>query len=85
MTSQLRSRGGDISPPDADGIAVGAAERTRESISPICVSIGHNVNLESAIELTLLCCKGYRMPEFTRLAHLVSLRVESLPRSHGNP
>ncbi|MDA0988464.1 MAG: deoxyribonuclease V [Chloroflexi bacterium] len=42
---------------------VGAAVRTRESVNPIYVSICHRVSLESAIELTLACCKGYRMPE----------------------
>lgn len=51
---------------------VGAAVRTRESVNPIYVSIGHKVSLEIAIKLTLACCKGYRMPEPTRLAHLAA-------------
>ena len=54
------------------GEMVGAAVRTRESVNPIYVSIGHKVSLDRAIELTLACCKGYRMPEPTRLAHLAA-------------
>jgi len=54
------------------GEVVGAAVRTRESVNPIYVSTGHKVSLESAIDLTLACCKGYRMPEPTRLAHLAA-------------
>ena len=54
------------------GEMVGAAVRTRESVNPIYVSIGHKVSLDREIELTLACCKGYRMPEPTRLAHLAA-------------
>ena len=51
------------------GDVVGAALRTREGISPIYVSIGHKVDLPSALRWVLACCAGYRMPEPTRLAH----------------
>ena len=54
------------------GEVVGAAVRTRASVRPIYVSIGHKVGLERAIQWTLACCKGYRMPEPTRLAHLAA-------------
>ena len=54
------------------GEVVGAAVRTRASANPIYVSVGHRVSLERAVELTLACCKGYRMPEPTRLAHLAA-------------
>ena len=45
------------------GDVVGAAVRTREPVSPIYVSTGHEVSLESAVSWALSCCKGYRMPE----------------------
>ena len=54
------------------GEVVGAAVRTRASVTPIYVSVGHRTSLERAVELTLACCKGYRMPEPTRLAHLAA-------------
>lgn len=59
------------------GEVVGAAVRTRASVTPIYVSVGHRTSLERAVELTLACCKGYRMPEPTRLAHLAAAgRIE---------
>ena len=54
------------------GEVVGAAVRTRKSVRPVYVSIGHKISLGSAIEWTLACCKGYRIPEPTRLAHLAA-------------
>lgn len=52
-----------------NGEVVGAALRTREGVTPIYVSIGHKVDLPSALRWVLACCGGYRMPEPTRLAH----------------
>ena len=68
----LPSRAGSHVPLMDKGEVVGAAVRTRESVRPIYVSIGHRVSLNSAVELTLACCKGYRMPEPTRLAHMAA-------------
>ena len=48
---------------------VGAALRTRDRVSPIYVSIGHKVDLDTAMRYVLASGKGYRMPEPTRLAH----------------
>ena len=54
------------------GDMVGSVVRIRESVNHMDVSIGHKVSLDRAIELTLACCKGYRMLEPTRLAHLAA-------------
>ena len=51
------------------GEVVGAAVRTRGGVSPVFVSIGHRVDLAAAVRLTLACCRGYRVPEPTRMAH----------------
>ncbi len=51
------------------GEVVGAAVRTRGRVTPVYLSIGHKVDLESAVRWTLGCCRGYRLPEPTRLAH----------------
>jgi deoxyribonuclease V len=48
---------------------IGAVLRTRTSVEPIYVSIGHKIDLVGAIEWVLKCCRGYRLPEPTRLAH----------------
>ncbi|MFM9266475.1 deoxyribonuclease V [Tychonema sp. BBK16] len=50
------------------GEIVGAALRTQAGIKPIYVSIGHKVNLISAIEYVLHCALKYRLPETTRSA-----------------
>jgi deoxyribonuclease V len=51
------------------GDVVGAALRTRVGVTPVYVSIGHKVDLDSAIALALHCVKQVRLPETTRFAH----------------
>lgn len=52
---------------------VGAVVRTRAGVQPIFVSIGHRVDLATAIELVLACTDGYRIPKPTREAdHFVA-------------
>ena len=54
------------------GEIIGAALRTKTGMKPICVSIGHKIELASALYWVGKCCRGYRMPEPTRLAHLAA-------------
>jgi len=54
------------------GEIVGAALRTRPGVTPVYVSIGHRVDLDTAIQIVMGCCRGYRLPEPTRLAHQVA-------------
>jgi deoxyribonuclease V len=51
---------------------IGAALRTKLGTKPIYVSIGHKVDLQAAIDLVMKCCRGFRIPEPTRLAHLAA-------------
>jgi deoxyribonuclease V len=51
---------------------IGAVLRTKAGVNPLYVSIGHKVDLESAVYWVLQCCRGYRLPEPTRLAHLAA-------------
>ncbi len=51
---------------------IGAVVRTRTDVQPLYVSIGHKIDLESAIDYVLNCCRGYRLPETTRYAHRVA-------------
>ncbi len=51
------------------GEVVGRVVRTRTDVSPVYVSVGNRVDLESAVDLVLACCTKYRLPETTRQAH----------------
>ena len=51
------------------GEVIGLALRTRTSVSPIYVSVGHKMDLESAAQWVLACCTGTRLPETTKMAH----------------
>jgi len=51
---------------------IGVALRTRLGVKPVYVSIGHKVDLDTAIHWVMNCCRGYRLPEPTRLAHLAA-------------
>jgi len=54
------------------GEIIGAALRTKLGVKPVYVSIGHKVDLNTAIYWVMNCCRGYRLPEPTRLAHLAA-------------
>ncbi len=51
------------------GETIGVALRSKSGVKPVYVSIGHKTDLHTAIRWVLKCCRGYRLPEPTRLAH----------------
>jgi deoxyribonuclease V len=53
-----------------DGEIVGAVVRTMHKGTPVFVSIGHRICLESAIKYILGCTRNHRLPEPVRYAHL---------------
>jgi len=55
-----------------DDEIVGAVVRSKDHVSPLFVSIGHRIDLPTAIDLVLKCTRGYRLPETTRYAHRVA-------------
>lgn len=61
--SEIIANGGDV---------IGGALRTKTGVKPVFVSIGHRIDLISAIHWVLKCVRGYRLPEPTRLAHQIS-------------
>src|SRR5262249_14610550 len=52
---------------DGDEI-IGAALRTRSDCTPMYISAGHRVSLDTALRLTLSVCDGMRVPRPTREA-----------------
>ena len=48
---------------------IGAVLRTRQAVQPLYVSIGHRINLPTAVDFVLRCAPRYRLPETTRQAH----------------
>jgi len=60
---------GSWTPLMDDKEVIGAVLRTRTNVAPVYVSVGHKVDLQTAIEYTLRCTTKYRLPETTRWAH----------------
>jgi len=65
---------------------IGAVVRTRPGVKPVFVSPGHRISLESAVAITLACCRGYRLPEPVRRAHRAvnALRTAASPRQRSS-
>lgn len=53
-----------------EGARIGAVLRTKENTKPVFVSIGHKIDLPSALDIVSECAKGYRIPEPTRQADI---------------
>lgn len=67
---ELLPERGAVSPllAEDDGEHIGNALRTQTGISPVFVSVGHKISLETATQLVLKMCTEYRLPETTRKA-----------------
>lgn len=64
---------------DGDEV-IGAVLRMRSGTAPVFASIGHRVDLPTAVGIILKCCRGYRLPETSRLAHLVAGGADVMPQ-----
>ncbi len=63
---------------DDEGIGIiGAVVRTRTGVKPVFVSTGHRISLEAAVDVVLVCGRGYRLPEPTRWADRIAGGEES--------
>ncbi len=51
------------------GEIIGAVVRMQDGVSPLYVSIGHRINLPTAVRWVLRAASRYRLPETTRHAH----------------
>ncbi|MCX8108213.1 MAG: deoxyribonuclease V [Verrucomicrobiae bacterium] len=59
---------GSTSPLIDRGEEIGAVLRTKTGSKPVYVSVGHMIDLKSAVEIVLALASGHRLPEPTRLA-----------------
>ncbi len=81
---------GEYKEPDAEagsytylydqGEVIGAVVRTKANVAPLFVSVGHRVDLATAIAYVLRCCRKYRLPETTHWAHQVAGGMSFSPR-----
>ena len=68
---------GDFAPLLHQGKQVGAALRTRTGVKPIYCSPGHRIDLKIALQCVLDACRGYRLPEPLRRAHIRANQLRS--------
>lgn len=73
------ARPGRWTPVVHRGEPVGAVLRTQPNVKPVYVSAGHRVRLDDAIRIVMLCLTRYRLPEPTRLAHMLVTRNRRNP------
>ena len=64
-------RRGATAPLVHNGETLGMAVRTRANVQPVYVSVGHRMDLASAVDLALRCAPRWRIPEPTRQAHIL--------------
>ncbi len=76
-------------PPNSDGAwtpliapytgnTIGAVLRTKKGTNPVFVSIGHKIDLRTALKITRQCVRGYRIPEPTRQADIFVARLKTV-------
>ena len=67
---QLALKAGTTTPLLDGDEQIGVVLQTQKGIRPVFVSIGHRVDLDSAVKLVVACCTRYRIPEPTRQADI---------------
>jgi deoxyribonuclease V len=63
-------RAGSQTPLLHEDEIIGSVVRSKHGVKPLYVSVGHKIDLPSAVSVVLESCRGYRLPEPTRQAHL---------------
>ena len=71
---ELPAQRGACVPLRHRGRVIGSVLRSKDKVRPLIVSPGHRVSLVRAPQIVLACCRGYRLPEPTRLADRLASR-----------
>lgn len=66
---------GDCAPLIDSGETIGMVVRTKPQTKPLFVSVGHKIDLDTAVAIVLRCLRGYRLPETTRAADHLSKNI----------
>ena len=69
---------GSALPLVAGDRTVGMVVRTREGVRPVYVSPGHKMDLDTSVKIVLSLCRGYRIPEPLRQAHIFVNQLRGL-------
>jgi deoxyribonuclease V len=75
-------KAGSLAPLRHHDEVIGSVVRTKTGIKPVFVSVGHKIDLPSAVRVVLRNVHGYRLPEATRQAHLL---VNTIRRAAPEP
>jgi deoxyribonuclease V len=83
--ADLPEAGGSTSPLMDAGQTIGVVLRTRDRLRPVYVSVGHRVDLPSAVAVVRACVTRYRIPEPTRIADLEVAKFKRAAASNADP
>lgn len=67
----------DLFSPDNTRI-IGKVLRTRDGTKPVFVSTGNKIDIEKALDITMKCDSGFRIPEPTRTADRFVAKIKNL-------
>jgi deoxyribonuclease V len=61
---------GNVAPLFNLGKRIGTVVRTRTGVKPVFVSPGNRMDMDTSVAIVLSLCRGYRLPEPQRQAHI---------------
>jgi deoxyribonuclease V len=67
---------------DDNGRIIGRVLRTKKDTKPIFISSGHKISLDISQKIVLRCCRGFRLPEPIRCAHILGRK--GIEKNSGN-
>jgi deoxyribonuclease V len=72
---------GSALPLVAGDRTVGMVVRTRDGVRPVYVSPGHKMDMDTSLKIILSLCRGYRLPEPLRQAHIFVNQLRGMGKS----
>lgn len=81
--NNLADEAGAFAPLYDGNELVGFAVRTKKDTRPVFVSPGNLIDFDQALKIVLTCCRGHRIPEPLRLAHIFANSEKQRVRENG--